>query len=164
MKCNVCFKKFFFICLFLIILTGCSSLNSKINCYRVRYEYTMNHVFIVNTLDDYKHFINDDTLRKEIKEEYFEKNSLLMFPLTEPSGSYEVAVKSYKIENNFLNIEVETKIPSIGTNDMAYYMVVIEVSNEEIKDLKVARVYENGNQIIISSDFNPRYSLFVPVE
>ena len=50
------------------------------------------------------HFGVQRILRKEIKEEYFEKNSLLMFPLTEPSGSYEVAVKSYKIKNNILNI------------------------------------------------------------
>lgn len=71
------------------------------------------------------------TVMSECDEAFFEKNSLMLAYLSAGSGSYRYGVRDVICDGDNFYIDVEqTNAPEIATCDMAYWFIIVTVSDE----------------------------------
>ena len=87
----------------------------------------------------------------------FNSHNLLFYRITEGSGSVKLVVDNDNIfiNNNEAIINIKRTVPSIGTDDMAYYALVYTVH----KDVKTI-TFENSQQKVVLE--NKKSNMIVP--
>ncbi len=93
-------------------------------------------------LESVENFSSDQTIGfvdavKKYDEAFFEKNDLILVVLEEPSGSYRHEVTSVDLFGSLLNRvvyfiqpNIRRIVPSVGTDDMANWHIIIEIDKE----------------------------------
>lgn len=101
-------------------------------------------VTVINSLPELQLYINeneealsltDEFLEKteEYDNEYFIENSVILLFVTEGSGSVSHKIASVKkTGNERLEISLLREVPEVGTCDMAYHHIMIEVKKEDL--------------------------------
>jgi len=76
----------------------------------------------------------------------FKKNNLIFYRITRGSGSIKLDVDNSNIilNNNDITINIKESLPSVGTDDMAYYALAYEV-NKTIETI----TFDNKKQKVI---------------
>lgn len=71
-----------------------------------------------------------ETILHKYNTAFFENNSLIQIILEEPSGSISHELETILSNNKVLTININRIIPEEGTDDMAWWLLLIEVKNE----------------------------------
>ncbi len=137
--------------LFNIVCWSCtSSKSASVNASYIRTQFTGKVVegefSIADNHSDLDLLLNKDTPEK-YNDSFFEKNSLLIFKIVEPSQGNKSEIKSYNIEKNLIRINVET----IRTGDdcaMGYWWFILELSSEETNNFGHVKIFKNGEEIM----------------
>lgn len=85
-----------------------------------------------------------DEMFGKYNREFFEENTLVFVRIMEGSGSISHTFKGIDADNNII---IERRIPEVGTDDMAYYHVAIEIPQDMAGNefsLVTDTVYEGG--------------------
>ncbi len=87
----------------------------------------------------------------------FKKYNLLLYRMTETSGSNRVSVDNSAItlNNDDVTIKIKRVVPEIGTDDMAYYALAYRVA-KEVKKV----IFDDGRQEVIIE--NKQSDMIVP--
>ena len=72
----------------------------------------------------------------------FDKENLLLYRFTEPSGSISLTPKAATIENGKITIVIDRNVPEVGTSDVAYYALAYKV-NKSIDEV----IFDNGTSV-----------------
>lgn len=77
---------------------------------------------------------NRDANISRYDDEFFAENALIIITLDESSGSVRHNVKKVIKEGNEISIAIESKVPELGTADMAEWNIYIELNAEDIDE------------------------------
>lgn len=114
--------------------------------------YSNFETVIINTQSKFDDFINDvknqnnwndkATFLQKLQAEQFDfsKINLLLYRITESSGSIGLSPQEPVIESNKITIKIDRQVPTILTADMAYYVLVYKIK----KDI-VTVTFDNGS-------------------
>ena len=140
-----------FICLSIVavsLLTGCD-INSKCNCLienNVGYFRDVSlsdHSYkdkIIRTSQELQELVssqNEKDIINKYDDDFFSENALVAIPLLLDASYYDCEVTSFKLKNKKIEVTVKIK-DSPGcmafVSEMVNWLILIEVSQEEIKD------------------------------
>ena len=140
-----------FICLSIVavsLLTGCD-INSKCNCLienNVGYFRDVSlsdHSYkdkIIRTSQELQELVssqNEKDIINKYDDDFFCENALVAIPLLLDASYYDCEVTSFKLKNKKIEVTVKIK-DSPGcmafVSEMVNWLILIEVSQEEIKD------------------------------
>ena len=140
-----------FICLLIVaisLLTGCD-INSKCNCLienNVGYFRDVSlsdHSYkdkIIRTSQELQELVssqNEKDIINKYDDDFFCENALVAIPLLLDASYYDCEVTSFKLKNKKIEVTVKIK-DSPGcmafVSEMVNWLILIEVSQEEIKD------------------------------
>ena len=87
----------------------------------------------------------------------FKKYNLLLYRMTEGSGSIKINVdnRAITLNNDEVTIKIERVVPEVGTSDMAYYTLAYRLS-KEVKKV----IFDDGTQEVIIE--NKQSDMVVP--
>lgn len=83
-------------------------------------------------------------------EAFFEENYLIFVVLEEGSGSIRHKVSSVKqAGDKQISINIERKVPEVGTDDMAQWHIIVELSRENlVRSSESVEVYLDGGLVV----------------
>ncbi len=80
-----------------------------------------------------------DAFNKQAKtytSKYFEDNYLIIIADWQPSGSIKLTVDKITIQGNTVNVQVSSRTPNIGTDDMRLWIFLIEIdANQHLENI-----------------------------
>ena len=134
-----------------IVLVGCSN-DSMINVNYIEIGHNKNIIenksSLIYSKNELYDFVDSNEVDKfeKYNDEFFTKKSIIIFINFETSSGNRSVIKSYKINNNEINIIVETEdygqILSI-----AYYYYILEVDKDAVAGVKKINIIKNGENI-----------------
>ena len=119
------------------------------------------NISIVSSFEEFDNLINDyleneinpnhssdyiNGLKQTYNSDFFKNFNLILFGITEASGSIDLYFPELILEDNKALINLYRLIPDTGTDDMAYYTAYIKVPkkiNEAILKVKIINLYSN---------------------
>ena len=143
------FTKFIYLLIVAVsLLTGCD-INSKCNCLienNVGYFRDVSlsdHSYkdkIIRTSQELQELVssqNEKDIINKYDDDFFSENALVAIPLPLDASYYDCEVTSFKLKNKKVEVTVKIK-DSPGcmafVSEMVNWLILIEVSQEEIKD------------------------------
>jgi hypothetical protein len=115
--------------------------------------YKVSSFWVITSVDDFdielpysQNYL--EKFRDEYKESYFTENILILWSITEPSGSIQNLVDSLDVNGDTLTINTLRFYPSWGTADMQYRVCEIQVKKADIARVKnVEMVTKNVHHV-----------------
>lgn len=95
----------------------------------------------------YRHFYPEIS---KYNAEFFENRSVVVIFMAESSGSISHKLTSYLVGNQNLAVNVNTYVPSIGTCDVASWLICLEVEKYRIENCQNVKI--NVNTIKYGTD------------
>lgn len=120
------------------------------------------------SLDEYKSLknkgLNEDFYNavSSYNDEFFLENSLFVAHIEEGSGSNSHKADRVLRKGNETAVYIDTVSPEVGTCDMAYHHILVELKKSDIENTEV-RLYFNGKKILVgmkSYTFSEDYANF----
>ncbi len=144
------FTKLLSFLLILLCVTGCSN-GREVNLVRAgSYEFNHGSTYIIDSLEELDEYVshtynNFNQSVEKYEKSYFEKSAIVIVEITKSTGSSKLKVSSVNIKDTTMVIRFNTRTPNIVTCDMAYWHIIIECTQEEIKGIETIKVYDSGN-------------------
>lgn len=89
-------------------------------------------------------------MQEKYSDEFFLENNLVMFGITEGSGSISHLITDVIKEDVKVKIEMLRIVPTIGTQDMAYYTAYISVPKEtEELEIAIKNIWLESDQVVL---------------
>ena len=85
-------------------------------------------------------------------DEYFEDKALVLLYVTMGSGSYELSVDRLTVKGDTMTVHSTATRPAIATGDMAYWCVVLEVSQSDVAS--ISKVITDVADVTLKGDYN----------
>ena len=85
-------------------------------------------------------------------DEYFEDKALVLLYVTMGSGSYELSVDRLTVKGDTMTVHSTATRPAIATADMAYWCVVLEVSQSDVAS--ITKVITDVADVTLKGDYN----------
>lgn len=70
---------------------------------------------------------------KQYGDEFFKDRKLIVMPFTEGSGSNRIVYDHIKMDGEVASIYINRIVPEVGTCDMAYWLMFLEIDSEYYK-------------------------------
>ena len=106
-----------------------------------------NKKIVINTKEEFDSLIIDSDINLYnsdanlildlYDEEYFINHSLIAINKVEGSGSISFDVTRVKEESNSIVIDIQKNVPIMGSCDMAYWLILIEIDKKIISDYEI---------------------------
>lgn len=132
---------------------GAKELSESTAIVQIRIEKELHELLcemedFIEKQDGYGYHFDASRLLSTYNASFFEERSLLVLQLTAGSGSirYRAQGLSYDENTDTLTITVETRIPEVGTDDMASWLLFlpadIDAANAKAIEILLNRIYE----------------------
>ena len=141
--------------LFSIVVIGCDEQN-VIEDFQATYvetdfigDYKEGLFKIVDNPKELIYILVNDTPEK-YDEVFFDNHSLLVFRIVEKSKGIKSEIKSYKIKDNKITVNVE-KIEKGDGTDKGYWWFILELTEEDAEKIKNVKIVKNKKVVIDDS-------------